>query len=103
MIYKIGANIRKFREMRSLSQREFAEAIGVSSSRLSNWENGINRPDVDTLAVICRTLQVSPSEILDMEISVEQLTEHERRLVREYRRHPDLQKAVNILLGLEER
>lgn len=100
MTYKIGANIRRYREMRSLSQKEFAKAIGVSGSRLSNWENGINRPDVDTLARICKVLQVSPSELLDLDIEVDSLSDIERRLVREYRRHTDLQKAVNILLGL---
>ncbi|MBQ7502290.1 helix-turn-helix transcriptional regulator [bacterium] len=102
MVYKIGANIRRYREMRSLSQKEFAKAIGVSGSRLSNWEQGINRPDVDTLALICKVLQVSPSELLDLDIEVDSLSDIERRLVREYRRRTDLQKAVNILLGLND-
>ena len=44
MKYEIGARIRKYREMSGFSQKELAQKIGVSNSRVSNWEQGINRP-----------------------------------------------------------
>ena len=62
MAYEIGERIKLYREDRNLSQKDFAEKIGVSNSRVSNWEQGINRPDVDLLKKICETLNVSPSE-----------------------------------------
>lgn len=65
MKYEIGARIRKYREMSGFSQKELAQKIGVSNSRVSNWEQGINRPDADILADICKALNVSPSELLD--------------------------------------
>ena len=52
MKYEIGARIRKYREMSGFSQKELAQKIGVSNSRVSNWEQGINRPDADILADI---------------------------------------------------
>ena len=102
MAYKIGDRIRLYRENRNFSQKEFAEKIGVSNSRVSNWEQGINRPDVDLLKTICEVLNISPSELLDVHLDIEELTEHEKQLVRNYRMKADLQKAVNILLGLEQ-
>lgn len=102
MAYEIGERIKLYREDRNLSQKDFAEKIGVSNSRVSNWEQGINRPDVDLLKKICETLNVSPSELLDVHLDTEELTEHEKQLIRNYRMKTDLQKAVNILLGLEE-
>lgn len=102
MAYKIGERIKLYREDRNMSQKEFAEKIGVSNSRVSNWEQGINRPDVDLLKKICEILNVSPSELLDVHLDTEELTEHEKQLIRNYRMKTDLQKAVNILLGLEE-
>lgn len=66
MGYDIGPRLRKYREAQKLSQKEFAKLIGVSNSRVSNWEQGINRPDVDILAKICTILKVSPSELLDI-------------------------------------
>lgn len=68
MGYDIGPRLRKYREVQNLSQKAFAGLIGVSNSRVSNWEQGINRPDVDILAKICEVLKVSPSELLDISV-----------------------------------
>lgn len=100
MSYEIGSRIAKYRKLKNISQRDFANLLNVSSSRVSNWEQGTHRPDVDILSDICNILEVSPSDLLDIHLSTDELTEHERHLVLAYRSHQDLQKAINILLGL---
>lgn len=100
--YEIGKRIRKYREDRNLSQKALADKIGVSNSRISNWEKGINRPDADILADLCVALEVSPSELLDVRLSTDELTDQEKKVIQAYRTKPELQQAVNILLGLEE-
>ncbi len=102
MKYEIGIRIRKYRELRGLSQKELADLIGVSNSRVSNWEQGINRPNADIISDLCRALDVSPSELLDIQISTDNLNEQERKLVSAYRSRPELQEAVNILLGIND-
>lgn len=102
MIYTIGSRIKKYRELSGLSQKQFASLIGVSNSRLSNWEIGVNRPDVDSLKDICRVLKVSPSALLDIEPSPNEFTALERKIIAEYRKKTDLQKAVKILLGIDD-
>lgn len=101
MKYEIGNRIRYFRELRSLSQKELAARIGVSNSRVSNWEQGINRPDADMLVLLCQTLEVSADELLDMNTSNMRLTEDERQVIVKYRDKPDLHPAVHLLLGIE--
>ena len=103
MKYEIGNRIRKYREECGLSQKQLAEKINVSNSRISNWEQGINRPDADILAKLCTTLNVSPSLLLGVKLSTDEFTEQERSLIKAYRSKPELQQAVNILLGLEEK
>ena len=102
MKYETGERIRRLRKSRGLSQKDFASRLGVSNSRVSNWEQGINRPDADILAQICRVLNVSPSEILNVRIDEEEYSEHEKQLIRSYRERKDLQGAVDLLLGLGE-
>lgn len=101
MKYEIGNRIRQYREKKKLTQKQLADMIGVSNSRVSNWEKGINRPDADIIADICRALDVSPSVLLDVRLSTDELNDKERRIIKAYRVKSDLQKAVDILLGIE--
>lgn len=92
MAYKIGEKIKQYRELREYSQKEFADKIGVSNSRISNWENGLNRPDCDLIRKICQVLNISPSELLDIHLDTDELTEHEKQIIKNYRTKSDLQK-----------
>lgn len=100
MKYEIGSKIRYYRELRGLNQKELAKRIGVSNGRISNWEQGINRPDADILVLLCQALEVSADELLDLKTTSMQLSATECELIRMYREKPELQSAVNILLGV---
>ncbi len=101
MKYEIGKRIRHYREARKLTQKQLAEQLGISNTRVSNWEQGLNRPDADILAALCRTLNVSPSELLNVHLAGDELTEHERRVLGAYRAKPELHSAVHVLLGID--
>lgn len=47
----IAERLRACREARRLSQRELAEAVGVTAGLISHWERGAPRPGRATLAV----------------------------------------------------
>ena len=100
MRYEIGSRIRKYREENNLSQKQLAEKIGVSNSRVSNWEQGLNRPDADILAEMCVALDVSPSLLLGIKVTGDELTEQERKVLKAYREKEDIRQAVHILLGI---
>lgn len=102
MRYEIGSRIRKYREENNLSQKQLAEKIGVSNSRVSNWEQGLNRPDADILAAICVALDVSPSLLLGIQVTGDELTEQEQKVLKAYREKEDVRQAVHILLGVSE-
>lgn len=68
-----------------ITQEQLANEIGVTKNRISNWEQGINRPDVEIVGNICRALNVSPSDLLDVHLSDEVLTEHEKKVINAYR------------------
>lgn len=101
MSTEIGSRIRKYREDRSLRRSDLAKMLGVSLSCVSNWELGENGPAADHLWNLCRALQVSPSELLGVQLVDGELSEQERRLISAYRDKPELQNAVNILLGID--
>ena len=102
MKYEIGSRIRRYRKENGLTQEQLADKINVTKNRVSNWEQGINRPDADILADICRALNVSPSNLLGVYLSSDDLNERERRVIQAYRDNADMQKAVDILLGIDD-
>lgn len=102
MKYEIGSRIRKYREKKGISQKELAQMLGIKNNRVSNWEQGLNRPDADILTKLCYVLDVSPSELLGVQLTDNELSEQERKVVAAYRAKPDLQQAVNILLGISD-
>lgn len=102
MSTEIGGRIRKYREDRKLSRADLANALGVSLSCVSNWELGENGPAADHLWNLCRELRVSPSELLGVQLFDGELSEQERRLVSAYRNKPEMQQAVNVLLGIAD-
>ncbi len=102
MKYRIGNKIRKYRKESGLTQEQLADKINVTKSRISNWEQGINRPYADIIGNICRALNVSPSDLLDVHLTDDELNLHEKKVIKAYRTKKDLQPAVDILLGIDD-
>lgn len=102
MKYEIGNRIRKYRKESGLTQEQLAEKINVTKSRISNWEQGINRPDADIIGNICHALNVSPSDLLNVHLTDDELNVHEKKVIKAYRTKKDLQQAVDILLGIND-
>lgn len=55
--------IRRLRKNTGISRREFADALGVSYSTVTGWENGYSMPNVKYLNTICKILNCSINEL----------------------------------------
>ena len=65
----IGKNIAKYRKQQNISQKDFAQRLGVTQSRVSNWEHGTNSPDIEMLFEICNIFKIPINEIYGLEDS----------------------------------
>jgi transcriptional regulator with XRE-family HTH domain len=61
----LGALIRKHRKQGKLTLRAVAEKTGVSEGFLSQVENSVSSPSVDTLISICNAIGVNPGDLLN--------------------------------------
>lgn len=61
---KIGSFIKQLRIENELSQNELADKINVSRQAISQWERGINTPDLEALQDLSNLFNVSINEIL---------------------------------------
>ena len=64
----IGENIRAARKKAGVSQKELAERLQVHQKDIRRWENGAHIPTVEMLIKICRELNASADEILEIEV-----------------------------------
>ena len=87
---------------RGMLQKDLAERLNVGLSTVSGWESDTYSPRIKTLYQICDVLEVSLPELLGLDSFEQGFSQDEVALVDSYRRHPDLQKAVRIILGLEK-
>ena len=61
----IGANIRRARTRRHLTQDDLAQTVHTTRQTISNYETGRSRPDVETLQLLADALGVELTELLD--------------------------------------
>lgn len=67
----VNDNIRKYRVFRQLSQKQLGEQLNKSTNVVSNWENGVHSPDLDTVADICKILRITPDELFGWSVNRE--------------------------------
>lgn len=64
---KIGSFIKSIRLDNNLTQKEFADILGVTYQAVSKWENGKNIPDISILKEISEKFNVNIDELLNGE------------------------------------
>lgn len=80
----VAKNLKHYRELKKLTQRELAEKIGVKHNTISSWENGTNSIDVSVLMQICDLLGVTLDEIYrgkKYEEAITKLSEKEQHVL----------------------
>ena len=61
---QISEKIFNLLKQKGISQKEFSEQTGISQSTISDWKRKGTNPAADKILVICRTLDISPYELL---------------------------------------
>ena len=93
------AELKKLREKTGTTQRQLAEAIGVSQQSVNKYENHNIEPDIETLVRIADYFAVSVDAVIGHAEDDGELTESERLLLQKYRRlTPKRRAAVDALL-----
>lgn len=61
---QVGNNLKKLRKAKGITQEQLAEQLNVTRQAVSSWENGINQPDVETLARLAEYFGVTVEELI---------------------------------------
>lgn len=102
----IGKMINQRRTELGLTLEEVGKVVGVSKSTVKKWEDGfISNMKRDKIALLAKVLKLNPVAFITGDVSAEvkifDLTSHEKKVVTAYRNKPEMQPAVDRLLGVE--
>lgn len=85
----MSSNLKKYMQLRNISQLELAESLGVSQQSVSNWCTGLKMPRMNKIDRICELLEISREELMRAEPAFTgaraALSASEERLIRNYR------------------
>ena len=65
---KIGQRIRILRESKGITQQDLAAACNFEKTNMSRIEAGRTNPTISTLYKISQALEISISELVDVEV-----------------------------------
>lgn len=99
---EIAKNLLYYRKKNGYTQKQLAEMLGVKNSAVSNWENGQNSIDIETLCKACDIFHITLNDMYGRFSDTDVCTLHERAVLMAYRNNPSMQSAVDRLLGVEE-
>lgn len=99
--------IKRLIKEKGCTIKDFAQDIGMPYSTLLSMLNGsIGGAAIDNAIKICRGLGITIGDLQQHVKNYDEddhfeITEAERRLITQYRLHPDMQEAVHKLLDFD--
>lgn len=103
---EFGDRLVKAREKKGLNQKELAQLLGITPTRLNYWEKNKREPDVFMIKKLASELNVSADYLIGNTIAknrvVEPFTSEEQKVIKKYRTLDEHGKTlVDNVLDLE--
>lgn len=83
MSLTFGEKIKEARKQKNLTQRQLADLIGAAHNSISDWENNKNKPDPDTIELLCGVLKITPNYLLAS--TEDDFSPREKGIIKKYR------------------
>lgn len=99
----IAKALKRLREQSGLTADQVGTMVGKSGKTVNAWENNRGQPDAEILMQLCDIYNVGDilAEFRDENSEAPfALSENEKAVILAYRARPDMQSAVNTLLGI---
>lgn len=66
MIHLFGNRLKELRKNKNISQEEIGELCGVAKTTISNWENNITQPPIETITKLAQYFSVTTDYLLGL-------------------------------------
>lgn len=100
-IDSFGTRLRAARKEMNMTQKVLADKVGAKHNSVSDWENGKNMPDPDTIVSLCEVLGLDAGYLLRAETQTANDDEI-WELREELRRNPDMRMLFSASRGAKK-
>lgn len=101
-----GSKIKELRTESNMTQKELSLILDTSTSTIGMYEQDRREPDIKTIISIAKYFNVTTDFLFEIKENKSKklfaFTDQEQKLIFAYRSKPEMQPAINTLLGLEE-
>lgn len=94
-----GEKIKDARKHKQLTQKQLAGLIGAAHNSVSDWENDKNKPDPDTIELICGVLDIAPNYLLGKD--EDSVTPFDKKLLQNFHESLDEHGRSTVLYIME--
>ncbi len=108
----ISERIFYYMKCKNMTQAKFSELTGISQSTICDWKRKNNTPSVEKLPVICETLNITYSQLINGEgskvssgdISETEFSNLEKKLIADFRtiKREDKKRLLIYLSNLKK-
>ena len=100
MELSFGEKLKSARKAMHLTQKQLASMIDAAHNSISDWENDKNKPDPDTIELLCGVLEITPNYLLTT--TSDDFSPLEKSLIKKYRQlDAHGKEMVDIVLDKE--
>ena len=105
----MSENIRFFMDKCGKSRKNLCDDLGIKYTTLAGWLSGEKYPRIDKIELMANYFMVPKSRLIEKENGSQndalafEMSPHEKKVITAYHNHPDMQSAVDRLLGVDRK
>ena len=102
---ELNIRIKELRNQYGLTLKDVAERLGVRVATVQRYESGkIKNIKQETIAELAEIFHTAPEYLMGWEKVEESflVTAHEKKVIKAYRKHPELQNGIDSILQIEK-
>lgn len=100
-----GSKLKEYRLINKMSQDDLAKKLNTTKQVISRYENDLRSPKLSIAVKFSSRLGIPLDILVDDSKQLNTnifLSSHEQKLINAYRNQPDMQKAIDRLLGISD-